>query len=141
MSPPENPAGDTPIKPAEDKGDSTTIELLQAEVRSLRLLFNIALLALIVLVASLFRYMLHEKKFVRRQIDQHSQYVAEYKQKMEPRLAELNSKLFAYSKLHTNFTPIWVKYFGGTNPPSGPGATSSIPTTPGLGAQTQPPAR
>ena len=136
---PENPPGDTPIKPAEDKGESKTIELLHAEVRSLRILFNILLLALIVLAASLFIFMRHERKLIRRQFEDNSRYIADYQRKM----TELNSKLFAYSKLHTNFTPIYVRYFGATNLPSAPGPTSALPTTPlpGLGTQPQPSSR
>jgi len=144
MSLPENTPGDTPVKPAEDKSESKAIELLQAEVRSLRIMFNIALLALIVLVASLFIFMFREKKLVRQRIAENVRYIAEYNSRMEPRLQELNSKLFAYSKLHTNFAPIYVKYFGATNIPVMPGAASSIPISPvpDLGTPSQlPPAR
>lgn len=130
MSLSENPPGDTPTKPAEDKGESNTIELLQAEVRSLRMLFNIVVFALIVLVVGLSSFMLRERKLVRQKIDESSRYIAEYKRKMEPRLSDLHSKLFAYSRLHTNFSPIYVKYFGATNLPPGLGATSSNPITP-----------
>src|SRR5688572_13072138 len=125
MSLSENPPGDTPIKPAEDKGESNTVELLRTEVRSLRMLFNIVVFALIVLMVGLCSFMLRERKLVRQKIDESYRYVAEYKLKMEPRVNELHSKLFAYSKLHTNFFPIYVKYFGATNLPPGLSATSS----------------
>jgi hypothetical protein len=98
MSLSENPPGDTPIQPTEAKDESKTIELLQAEVRSLRFLFNIVLLALVVLMASLFSFMLREKKLVRQKIDENSRYIVEYRSKMEPRVKELGSKLSCWPR-------------------------------------------
>src|SRR5438067_10175564 len=102
MSPTENQPGDAPIKPAEGPGEFTAVDHLQAEVRTLRILLNIVLLALLVLVVSLFSFIYRQRKIVRRQIDESSRYIAEYKRKVEPRLNDLSSKLVAYSKLHTN---------------------------------------
>jgi hypothetical protein len=115
-----------PMPPAENQSE-TSLVALQAEVRSLRTLFNIVLGALLLLVVSLFSFILRERELVRRQIQQNSAYIAEYRSKMEPRLAELHSKLLAYSKLHTNFTPIFVKYFGATNAAAGANAPATLP--------------
>ena len=133
MSLPEDLPGDAPL-------DAKAVEGLQAELRALRTLFNVVLLALIILIVSLFSFMLREMRIVGRQIEENSRYVAEYKRKVEPRLNELHSKLFAYSKLHTNFAPVLVKYFGATNIPSGTDTTSSIPSAPpsSLAAPSQP---
>ena len=141
MSLPENPPGDIPIKPDEAKGESEAMELLQSEVRSLRILFNTVMVALIILTSSLFHFMMREKKIIRRQIDDNLRYIADYKRRVEPRVIELNSKLLAYSKLHTNFTPILLRYFGTTNPPSAASTTSAVPVapSPGLGTETQAP--
>ncbi len=129
MSISENPPDDAPQKSIESSGESAKFALVQAEVRSLRILLNVALASLMVLVVSLFCFMFQERRLVRQKIEDNSRYIADYKRKVEPRLAELHTKLFAYSKQHTNFTPIFLKYFGATNRPAGAGATSSIPST------------
>jgi hypothetical protein len=138
MSLPENPAGGTPLQPTEDAGPGA-VDHLQTELRALRSLFNIVMVVMIILVASLFTFMLREMKMARRQIQDNSRFVSEYKRQMEPRLNELQSKLFAYSKLHTNFAPIFTKYFGATNVSAGlSGGTSDLPADPTTGVGTVP---
>lgn len=141
MSASDVPSGD-PSLPVSDS-TATPVARLGAEVKALRTLFNIAMLALLLLLSSLFSFMLWELKLVRRQIEENSRFVAEYKRKVEPRLNELHSKLFAYSRLHPNFTPILVKYFGATNTPLNAGPASATPSPlPGtLGPQSEPPPR
>jgi hypothetical protein len=121
-------SSDQPIPSTASPGVPEIVEHLQAELRSMRVLFNVVLLALIVVTASLFSFMLRELKVVRDQIRDNSNYIAEYNRKLKPWLDEFHSKLFAYSKLHTNFMPIMVKYFGATNVASA--TASAQPTQP-----------
>src|SRR5437870_6725854 len=96
-----------------------SLDQLEAAFRSLRNLVNVVSVALIALTASLFFFVRHELKLARIQLGEGARHVAEYKSKIEPRINELHSKLEAYSKVHPDFTPILVKYFGLTNiPPS-----------------------
>jgi len=128
MTEPENSTGD-PLGSQSGGCTAGVVERLEGEIRSLRNLLNIALAALLMLVASLFIFMLWEARVVNRQTGELLVQIANYKRELEPRIHELQSRLTDYSRTHPNFTPIFVKYFGATNAPSPAGAT--LPPGPG----------
>lgn len=98
---------------------------LEQSLNSLRRLFNIVLVALIILSGSLFIFLLRELGLSRKQITQLSQFVAEY-EKNVPMIEEFAGRLQAFAETNTDFKPILIRYFGATNT----AARSVSPSTP-----------
>ena len=122
---PENPGSEQqPSSPIPDKtseistaAPENALDELRSGYRSLRSLFNILLIGLIVFAGSSVVLMRRENQMAQRQLGEHARYIAEYQRNIAPKVAELHSKLEAYSKLHLDFAPIFAKYFGNTNAP------------------------
>ena len=86
---------------------------------SLRSLINLILLGLIILTTSLAILMVREIQIARRQTRELEVRVTDYNQNVAPKIDELRAKLETFSKLHPEFAPIFIKYFGSTNAPAG----------------------
>src|SRR2546423_8108968 len=115
MSLPDDPGSEPTPSPAAagssnvlgNSVDTSPLEELHSAYRSLRNLFNIVLLGLIVLAGASAVLMLREKQMAQRQLQDNARYLLEYRRNLEPKVTELRSQFEAYSKLHPDFAPMF----------------------------------
>jgi hypothetical protein len=84
---------------------------IEKSLQSLRALFHLVLVGLIVLTGSHFVYLLREVGQVKRQSQELTRYVAEYEKSGLPVIVELRRQLESFTESHPDFTPIFRKYF------------------------------
>lgn len=96
-----------------------TLETLAQSYQSLRMAFNVSLVLVGVLSASLSIFFIRELSIARRQTNELNSSIAEYERTAVPLLEDFRTKLQAFTASHPDFAPIYAKYFGGTNVPSG----------------------
>ncbi|MEW6157275.1 MAG: hypothetical protein AB1813_07570 [Verrucomicrobiota bacterium] len=94
-----------------------SLEELRASFRSLRLLLNVVLVALILLTTSVLAFLFKEQSMVQKQIVELSKFVADYEKNSVPLMEDFRTKLESFAKAHPDFRPILIKYFG-TNAPA-----------------------
>ena len=140
MTTSETPIGPGPTQDTEP-ASAATIDQLQESYRSLRSLFLLATVSMLILTSSLFVFLLREVSAARRQVSQLTQYVAGYEKNSVPRMRQFRDKLVNYAKSDPDFVSILSKYVNPTNyatRPQTPGASPSsekiapvrIPTAP-----------
>ena len=96
---------------------------LEEEFRSMRSMFYLALVSMIILEASLCLFLLRELTLVRRQTRELNVFVNDYNQNSVPVMKDFQTKLEEFSKRNPDFLPILRHYGlgGDTNAPSGSG--------------------
>lgn len=95
--------------------------------RSLRNMINLVLLGLIILAGSVGYLMLHEIQVAARQIRQTAGPIVAFERDVAPKLKDFGSKLEAYSKLHSDYLPIYNKYFGTNAQAAAPAPVADAP--------------
>jgi hypothetical protein len=94
-----------------------SLHTLEKSLQTLRSLFHLVLVGLIVLTGSHFVYLLRELGQVRRQSHELTRYVAEYEKSGLPVIVELRRQLESFTESHPDFTPIFQKYFPAEHQP------------------------
>jgi predicted PurR-regulated permease PerM len=104
-----------------DTARSTEVSLdeLQRSLRTLRAMFNVVLVILLVLTGSLFLFLLREVSQIRRQTRELTQFVDNYEKTSLPAMLEFRNKLQEFAKGHPDFRAILAKYMNPTNTPPG----------------------
>ena len=118
------PSPDDPIIPAVDV--NTQVRALEGSVQSLRQLFTLVVLILILLSASLFIFMLRQVSSTRRQVAELTQFVVEYQKTSAPAIEEMRRKLYDFAKTNSDFTPIYQHYFSSNAPSARRAAVSPV---------------
>ena len=95
-----------------------SLESLAEAHRSLRTAFHISLVMLLVLTGSLFVFFVREVSIARRQINELTKVVRDYEKTTVPMMEDFRIKLQSFTKTNPDFSPIFIKYFGNTNPPA-----------------------
>jgi hypothetical protein len=92
---------------------------LQRSIQSLRAMFNVVLVILLVLTGSLFLFLLREVSQIRRQTRELTQFVDNYEKTSLPAMLAFRNKLQEFAKGHPDFKPILARYMSPTNTPPG----------------------
>ncbi|MBM3834441.1 MAG: hypothetical protein FJ403_14460 [Verrucomicrobia bacterium] len=109
MTIPEKPL-DPPLR------SEASLEELLESYRSLRNLFHIVLVTLLVLTASFFLFLLREVSQIRRQTKELVQFVDNYERNNLPAMLEFKSKLQEFAKAYPDFgNEVLAKYISSTN--------------------------
>ncbi len=115
---------------AQPGADATALEALQHSQQSLRALFNLALIALLLLGGSGSLVLLQQVGQVRREANALRKTVAEFERTGQPQLEAILAKLKEFARAHLDFAPVLAKYRPAGDAPS---------ATPPAKAPTQPP--
>lgn len=115
MEPSENPQEIQ--KPAEINGtrELSDVGELRESLQSLRSLFHVTLITLVILAGSLSVFLLREVSLVRQQVRELNQFVATYETTSVPMMGEFRKKLIDFAKSDPAFAQILAKYFSPTN--------------------------
>lgn len=104
-----DPISPLPPSPA---ASELSLEALARANQSLRTALHVTLVMLIVLTGSLFIFFVREISIARRQISELSQVVRDYEKNAVPLMEDFRIKLQEFTKTHTDFGPIYTRYFG-----------------------------
>jgi hypothetical protein len=88
----------------------SSIEELQRQVRSLRILFLATLGVLVLLSFALNVFIFRQVSLVSRQLDENQKFVADYNQVTLPMIADFLPKLAAFSKTNAEIGRLLAKY-------------------------------
>jgi hypothetical protein len=102
--------------PVGEVSSNVSFDELQRSFQSLRRMFHVLLVILLVLTGSFSLYLLREVIFVRRQVRELSQFVTNYDKNSKPVMQDFLTKLQAFAKINPDFAPILAKYYNPTNP-------------------------
>lgn len=128
---------DLPERPS-DSAPPSTVEELQQAYRSLRMLLNGVLVILLILTGSFALYLLREVSFLRGQMREYSQFVANYDRNSKPVMQDFLNKLQAFAKANPDFAAILAKYYNPTNAPTA--STNTLSGQQGASPVRMPPA-
>jgi hypothetical protein len=114
---------------------AASLRQLEENYHSLRLLFQGAILCVLVLSCSLSVFFLREVSASRKQARELSRFVSDYQRNSLPLIMDLRARLQAFGQEHPDFSPILQKYFGdsglGSSPmPEGRPSTPFVPGEP-----------
>ena len=100
-----------PLSPSSAEFDDLAPAALQKEMRSLRTLLHVTLVALIVLSGSLSVVLLRQVIGMRRQIRELTTVVLTYEKNEVPVLEDFRKRLDEFARRNPDFRPILSKYF------------------------------
>jgi hypothetical protein len=95
------------MNPDPSQPQNAVVEELRTEIRGLRLLLNLSLLAGLMIAGALSIFFLREVILVRRQSSDQLRFVAEYEKWRE----DTQRAFQAFAKTNADFAPILNKYF------------------------------
>lgn len=123
-----------PLSPLADELPEASHGGLSSEIRTLRTMLHVTLVALIVVSGSLSVVLLRQVLGMRRQVREMTTVVLNYEKNEVPVLEDFRKKLDDFARRDPNFRPILAKYFtpdGGAQPaPSGAVAPAPAPAAP-----------
>jgi len=103
-------------------GESVSVETVNRQLRSLRLLFVATLLALLVFGAGVDFYLWYQVKMVRKELTATFSFLEDFQKNKEPLLNKLVAGLQVYSQSHADVKPLLDKY--SIRPPAADAASS-----------------
>ncbi|MBI2928696.1 MAG: hypothetical protein HYY24_23790 [Verrucomicrobia bacterium] len=120
---------------AQPGANPAALEGLQHAQQSLRALFNLALIALLLLGGSGSLVLLQHVRQVRREANALRKTVAEFERTGQPQLEAILNKLKDFARAHPDFAPILAKYrpagdVPGVPTPSATGQPAKVPPPP-----------
>lgn len=114
MPTPEGPIGSSQRSDAASPVARELAELRESH-RSLRALFQIVLVSLLILTGSVFLFLLREVSVTRRQVGELTQYVAAHEKNNVPIMRLFRDRLIEFARTNEDFVPILSKYVNPTN--------------------------
>ena len=117
----------SPEQPGGAMNSDQRLEALEAESRTLRLQFVVALVTLIIFCASLNVFLFRQTSNVRKQTSEAGKFVANYNTNTAPQLGIFVGRLQDYAKRDPEFQKVLARYF---NPAAAPSAAPPPVTQP-----------
>jgi hypothetical protein len=121
MTAPENASEPVSLEPL--TGESASVQSLRDEVRALRTLFSVAVMALLLLSFGINGYLYYQDKILRRELDAAKTMAREFDTVRRPMVSAFITRLQDFALSHPDINPILSKYGikpAGSAPDPGP---------------------
>ncbi|MGV3773517.1 MAG: hypothetical protein ACO1QB_11485 [Verrucomicrobiales bacterium] len=120
-----------------DSEEIRRLASLRETCHQLRTLFHCLAFALLILTGTFFIYLFREVILIKRQSNELTRFVNDYDQSNSRAvMRDFQSKLYTYSQDHSDFRPIYQKYFGTNEVVGGTSLTNSnSQTLPAVGGE------
>ena len=91
-------------------GDSAGLQTLREEVRALRSMFSVAMLALLLLSFGLNAYLYYQDRILRKELDAAKKMEQEFEAVRRPTLSSFIGRLQDFARSHPDINPLLDKY-------------------------------
>ena len=108
MTEPENASESTSLESL--SGESAALQAVRDEVRTLRTLFSIAAMALLLLSFGINAYLYYQDRILRKELDAAKKTAQEFETVKRPMISTFVSRLQDFARTHPDFNPILDKY-------------------------------
>ncbi len=127
MIEPENASESTSLESL--TGESAALQTLRDEVRTLRSLFSVATMALLLLSFGINAYLYYQDRILRKELDNAKKMTQEFETVRRPMVNTFITRLQDFARSHPDINPILDKY--GIRPAAAPPAPAPSPANNG----------